>query len=204
MTKTMRRLAAGASLAFASVAGGCATGGWDDVLYGDPSRSGYEVTGEVRRVDTRDRTIQIREEDGRDLRVRYDGDTRVVYRGRRYRATALERGDFVTVRVDRDRRGAPYARNVVVRRDAADRHGREPDRATPSRGRQTLEGRVGRVQRSEGRFQLRTGTRTVWVALPYRPGGSVEDRFRRLRQGEHVRVQGVWLNPQRFEIERFR
>jgi hypothetical protein len=201
MTRTIGRLAAAATLALATVAGGCAGHGWEDVLHGGGARNAFDVTGEVNRVDARSGTMEIREDRGRNVRVRFDRGTRVVYQGRRYSPTALERGDFVTVRVERDRRGDLYARNVVVRRDA---RARTPGQATPSTARQTLEGRVGRVQRNDGRFELRTGQRTIWVALPYRPHGSVEDRFRRLRQGDHVRVQGRWINNQRFEIERFR
>lgn len=201
MTRTMRWMATAATLAFASAGGGCAAGGWEDVLGGGVARNSYDVSGSVNRVDTRNRTLEIREERGRTVQVRYDGNTRMTYQGRRYQPSALERGDRVTLRVERDRRGDLYARDVVVRRDDG-RYGGD-DRATPG-GRQTLEGRVGRVQRNEGRFELRTGQRTVWVALPYRPHNSVQDRFRRLRQGEQVRVQGVWLNQQRFEVERFR
>lgn len=202
MTRTMRCLAAAATIGFASVGGGCAAGGWDDVLYGGGSRNAYDVTGEVSRVDSRSRTLEIREDRGSgSVRVRYDGDTRVVYQGRRYQAASLERGDLVTVRVERDRRGDLYARNVVVRRDA---RGRAPTEAAPVGRRQTLEGRVGRVQRNDGRFQLRTSQRTMWVSLPYGAPRSTEDRFRRLRQGDHVRVEGVWVNEGRFELRRFR
>ena len=206
MTRSIRGLVTVATLAFAGLGGGCAAGGWEDVLYGGPSR-GYEVTGEVNRVDSRSRTIDLRDDRGRSTRVRYDGSTRVVYRGRRYQPTALERGDLVTVRVERDRRGDLLARNVVLRRDARDRYGRgddrRDDRAVPA-GRQTLEGRVNRISRNDGRFEVRTGNRTVWVNLPYRPHRTVEDRFHRLRQGDQVRVQGRWVGDRRFEIERFR
>jgi hypothetical protein len=201
MTKSMRRLAAAATVAVATLGGGCAAGGWDDVLYGGGTRNAYDVTGEVNRVDSRSRTLEIREDRGRAVRIRYDGSTRVVYQGRRYSATSLERGDFVTVRVQRDRRGDLYARNVVVRRDS---RGRSPGQAAPSARRQTLDGRVVRVQQREGRFELRTGRSSVWVSLPYNASSSVRDRFRRLRQGDDVRVEGVWLNDRRFEVQRFR
>jgi hypothetical protein len=204
MRRTLRRLATAAALTLVPATGACATGGWDDVLHGTPSRHASEVTGEVRRVDERRRAIELRDDRGRHTWVRYDRDTRVVYRGRRYAPTALERGDFVTARVQRDRRGELYTGYVLVRRDARDRHARGPQTTVPGARRETLEGRVGRVQRNDGRFELRTGSRNVWVTLPYRPSGQVQERFRRLRQGDHVRVEGEWMNPQRFEVVRFR
>lgn len=203
MTRTMRRLMAAATLALAAPAAGCAGSAWDDVLSGDPGRRGREVTGTIDRVDTRNRVIELRAERGQDVRVRYDRDTRVTYRGRNYRADALERGDLVTARLERDRRGDLFTRRVIVRRDAGARYERTVgDRIRG--GRQTLDGRVARVDRDDGRFQLRTGGRALWVTLPYRPGRAVEDRFRRLRQGDEVRVEGRWIDEQRFELERFR
>lgn len=198
MTRTIRSLAAAAAL---TLAAGCAGYGWDDVLSGAPG-SASQVTGTVERVDSRSRVLDLRDERGHPVRLRYDGNTRVTYRGREYRPTSLERGDLVTVRLSRDRRGDLYARQVVLRRDARDRYGRTDERQPT--GRQTLDGQVARVDRGGGRFQLRTGGRSVWVTLPYRPSGSVERRFRDLRQGDRVRVEGRWLGDQRFELERFR
>lgn len=206
MTTTIRRLMAVATLALAAPAAGCAGTGWDDVLHGSPGRTSNEVTGTVSRVDSRDQTIRMRDDRGRDVRVRYDRRTRVTYRGRDYRPDALERGDLVTARLQRDRYGDLYTRQVIVRRDS--RGGRDardrPDDRDVREGRQTIDGRVGRVDRDDGRFQLRTASGTVWVTLPYRPSGSIENRFRRLRQGDQVRVQGRWINDRRFELDRFR
>ncbi len=208
MTTTIRRLMAAATLALAAPAAGCAGTGWDDVLHGSPGRTSNEVTGTVSRVDSRDQTIQMRDDRGRDVRVRYDRRTRVTYRGRDYRPDALERGDLVTARLQRDRSGDLYTRQVIVRRDARGRDDRPRDGDREVRevreGRQTLDGRVARVDRNDGRFQLRTGSRTVWITLPYRPSGSIENRFRRLRQGDRIRVQGRWIDEQRFELDRFR
>jgi hypothetical protein len=201
MTRAMRRMTTAATIAFVAAGGGCAGMGLDEVLAGNPGGYRSEIDGTVNRVDARNRTIQLRQDRGGTVTVRYDGSTRVTHQGRRYEASRLERGDVVTARVSRDRNGQLYTSQVLVRADARDRYGRSP---TSVDRRETLQGRVGRISRGDGRFELRTGSRTVWVSLPYRPSSSVDSRFRRLRTGETIRVEGVWINRQRFELNRFR
>jgi hypothetical protein len=214
MIRTLRGLAAGAVLALATTAGGCAGMGWEDVLDGG-DRYGYgsEVRGQVRDVGSR--TIELRTDGGRNARVRYDGSTDVRYGDRRYSVRSLERGDYVTVRTHRERDGDLYARSVVVRRSArADRvHDRDrrttdrryPPRRTDAYARTSLDGRVGRVDRAGTRFELH-GTRegTVWVTVPRNASRGTRDRISRLREGQHVRLQGRFLSGNRFEIEGFR
>lgn len=217
MMKTLRGWAAGAVLALAVTAGGCAGNGWDDVLYGNGDRYGYgsDIRGEVRDVGSR--TIELRTDNGRNTRVRYDGSTSVRYGDRRYSVRSLERGDYVTVRTRRERDGDVYARAVVVQRSArADRvydrrTDRRVERRVPARprsdvyARNTLEGRVGRVDRGGGRFELRdTRQGTVWVSIPRTASRGTRDRISRLREGQHVRLQGRFLSGNRFEIEGFR
>ena len=218
MIRTLRGWAARAALALAVTAGGCAGTGWDDVLYGG---GGYgldrDLQGEVRGVGRR--TIDLRTEDGRYASVRYDSRTDVRYRDRRYSPRALERGDVVTVRLDRTRNGELYARNVVVRRTMRETRGtydrrgdgrrgpgtRAPDRRDERYTRTSLEGSVGRVDRSAGRFEVR-GTRqgTVWATLAPRADRGVRQRLSQLREGQHVRLRGRFLSDNRFEVEGFR
>lgn len=207
MIRMMRGLAAGAALALASAAGGCAGYGWEDVLYdGIGGRDGTEIRGEVRDVQDRNRVIRLRRDDGRITSVRYDSRTDVIYRDRRYSPRSLDRGDYVSVRVARDSRGELHARRIVVRRSVRDgvydrRDTRDDGWSLSAR---TVEGRVSRVDRRNGRFQLRADSRSIWVTLPYNPGGNVRQRFDRLRQGDYVRVSGRFVSRDRFEIERFR
>lgn len=217
MTRTLRGWAAGAVLALAATAAGCAGNGWDDVLYGS-DRYGYasDIRGEVRDVGSR--SIELRTDRGRNERIRYDRSTNVRFRDRQYSINSLERGDWVTIRTHRQRNGDLYARTVLVQRSArADRRvydrGRDDrvyDRRTPPRRgdvytRTTLEGRVGRVDRSGARFELR-GTRegTVWVTAPRAAARGTRERISRLREGQHVRLQGRFLSGNRFEVEGFR
>lgn len=216
MMRTFRGWAAGAVLALGLTAAGCAGNGWDDVLYGGEDRYGYgsDIRGEVRDVGSR--SIELRTQNGRSTRVRYDGSTNVRYRDRRYSVRSLERGDYVTIRTHRERDGDLYARSVVVQRSArTDRvYDRRTDRraerrAPPRRGdvyaRTSLEGRVGRVDRGGGRFELRdTREGTVWVNVPRTASRGTRERISRLREGQHVRLQGRFLSGNRFEVEGFR
>ena len=208
----MRGWAAGAVLALTAALAGCGGYGWEDV-YGGVGGWGGDVRGQVQDVHERYRTIVVRRDDGRRIDVRYDSRTDVVYGDRRYRPESLDRGDYVSMRVDRDRRGQLLARHIVVRRSVRDRdvyRDRDRDRDRYPRDDEyrydarTAEGRVERVDRREGRFQLRTGGRTVWVTVPSSAGRGVRERVSRLREGDYVRVYGRYRGRDRFELERFR
>jgi hypothetical protein len=231
MNRTLRGWTAGAVLAFAVTAGGCAGSGLDDVLNGGrPNAYGGEVRGEVRDVNSR--SVQVRTDDGRTALVRFDSRTSVSYDGRRYSPGTLQRGDLVAMRVNRDGRGDLYTQSISLRR-RADGGGRVVDRRTGERvgdrnadrarrrteervrrrddrrgetnARTSVEGRVGRVDMRNNRFELRdTGHGNVWVTLPRNARGEMRSRVARLREGQHVRLQGRFLSGDRFEVEGFR
>jgi len=210
MIRTMRGWAAGAVLAMAMAAAGCAGSGWEDV-YGRPGGYATDIRGEVRGVGSRH--IDLRTDGGRHTRVRYDGRTDVRYRDRRYSARSLERGDHVVVRVDTRGRGEPYARMVTVRssrraervydRRTDDR--RYPGRRDDAYARSELEGRVVAVDSRSATFRL-DGTRqgTVSVTLPSNAGRGLRQRVVQLRQGQYVRLRGRFLSENRFEVSGFR
>ena len=222
MIRTMRGLAAGAMLALAAVSGGCAGNSWDDVYGG--RGGGSELHGRVEGVQTRLHTIQIRRDNGRREVVRFDGRTEVVSGNRRTTAAALDRGDYVSMRVNRDSRGRLYTRHVTVRhenrqvyRGDRDRdRDRVPDRRRDDRryedrrdddrryDARSVEGRVGRVDRSGRRFELRSDRGTVWVSVAPNASRGVRDRFQRLRTGDRVSVTGRYVSRDRFQMERFR
>lgn len=231
MIRTMRTLAAGAVLALSAVSGGCA--GYQDGYGGWGWNTPSEVRGRVEGVQTRLNTIQLRRDNGGRVVVRYDRRTEVDFPGRRGSAEALDPGDYVSMRVSRDNGGRLYARQVHVRREAPDvyRGDRDRDRRRDGddrrgRGRvddrwedrrrddrrddgewsslRSAEGRVGRVDRSRRRFELRTGRGTVWVSVPGDLERADGDRFRRLRTGDFVYVTGRYVARDRFELERFR
>ena len=87
-------------------------------------RSMTDLRGTVRRVDSRDRSLEI-EPSGDDPRnssngqsdvvvVHYDAQTAVEYQGRSYRPENLEQGDVVEVHVRRDRGGRLLADQITV------------------------------------------------------------------------------------------
>jgi hypothetical protein len=134
------------------------------------------------------------------LQVRYDNNTRVVYRQRDFTVTNLEPGDYVAVRAQEDRDGRYYADYITVRESAQDRGGY----IGGSTGRlDRIEGRVEWIDSRRGSFEVRDRGRVVLVTLPYSASRSVSDRFNRLREGDHVRVEGRYVNDDRLELEAF-
>lgn len=168
-------------LALVFAATGCATA---EALAGG---NNSEVSGEVRRVDERSRTIEVSSLYGGARNVRYDSRTRAVADGRDYPVRALERGDRVSMRVYRGRDGALYADRIYLERSA-----RGLPRAEQGRGARvySYEGRVSKLDSRKGSFELHpTRGQKVKVSLPGRPGAALERDFRRLRNGQYVRVQ---------------
>jgi len=176
-----------------------------------PGNSGAptaDVVGEIRNVDTRSRQIDIRTDTGRTRDVQYDSQTRVVYRQRDYGVSNLEPGDYVAVSTQQDRDGRLFADVVMVRESVQERGGSVPQRGGSGRDRvsrlDNLEGTVETIDSQRGRFEVRDrDNRTVVVSLQYNPPRSVSDRFDRLREGDNVRMEGRFLNQDRFELESF-
>jgi hypothetical protein len=69
---------------------------------------------------------------------------------------------------------------------------------------QTVDGRVERVDLQRSSFEIRdqSGER-VFVSVPYDVRRSEADRFRTLRAGDYVRVDGRFLDRDRFELQAF-
>jgi hypothetical protein len=69
---------------------------------------------------------------------------------------------------------------------------------------QTVDGRVERVDLQRSSFEIRDQSReTVLVSLPYNARRSDVDHFRALRVGDYVKVEGRFLDRERFELENF-
>ncbi len=167
-------------------------------IYG--GRQEAEIVGEVRWVDNRLREIEVRGDDGRVKSARYDSRTRVVYRRQEYAATNLEPGDFVAMRIQQSTSGKPYTDLINVRQSVQERGGKTAPRERIER----LDGTVEYVDSQRGLFELRDQYgKKVMVTLPYNARRSDVDRLRRLRGGDYVRVEGKFLNPDRFELEAF-
>lgn len=196
---------------------GCGPGMMEEVLGGVvyPDRGGYadDVRGEVRRVDTRNRRIEVVSRGGRGVTAYYDGRTRVEYRGRGYGVSSLERGDEVSMRLRRDGGRTLYTDYIRVTESVRDRggwgrddRGRDRDRGRDAwRGSGRLYGTVTSVDSRRWRFEVRgeRGERVV-VSVPSSVNRNDADRFRRLRRGDRVDLQVRPLSDDRAELRRFR
>ncbi|MGH7828410.1 MAG: hypothetical protein ACREQ7_24915 [Candidatus Binatia bacterium] len=161
--------------------------------------SSDNIVGEVRHVDTRAREIEVRTDAGRTRSIRYDNQTKVVYRQRDYEVANLEPGDYVAMRTQQDRNGRLFTDQITVRESVQDRSG------SHRVGRlDRFEGTVEYIDSRRGLFELRNRqNRLVVVTLPYNAPRSVSDRFNRLREGDVVKVEGRFVNQDRFELESF-
>ena len=69
---------------------------------------------------------------------------------------------------------------------------------------QTVDGRVERVDLERNSFEIRDQSKErVIVSVPLNARRSDVDRFRALREGDYVRVEGRFLDRERFELDSF-
>ncbi len=189
-----RVLAAGLILAASA---SCA--GYDpliDVLGGGLGL-GRQATGEVRSIDTRRREIRVETGWRRSERIRYDGRTTVEYGRGRYPVGSLGRGDVVRVLLDEGHGRELYARRIQLLERANAGRGPGGDVVRVER----LEGSVARIDHQRGTFDLRRSRGgNMRVILPANPSRDLADRFRRIRRGQNVRVEGYILDASRMEL----
>jgi hypothetical protein len=163
-----------------------------------------EIVATVERINTGSRQISLRPNDGRTRVVGYSTDTRVMYRGREYPVSQLEAGDIVAMQLRQDSRGNSYTDLIRVQESIQDRNQRRGDDARPGPGIRTLDGRVEQLDFQRSSFEIRDQSREpVIVSLPDNARRSDVDRFRALRPGDYVRVEGRFLDRERFELENF-
>lgn len=172
----------------------------DDLLgMGGVYGTNREVSGSIRSIDTRRQEIQLESAWRGSQRVRYDNRTQVISGNRRYSVRDLRRGDRVQIWVDQDRRGQAYASRITLQQNTQSRGGGQASARI-----QRLDGSVGRLDLQRGWFELHPNRGSVvLVTLPYEPSRNLRDRFRRLRQGERIRIEGQMLNSSRVELQRF-
>lgn len=161
-----------------------------------------DVVGTVERVDTAARRINLRVSGGERRSIGYSEDAQVLERGREYPITRLAPGDLVAAQVRQDERGDSYANLIRIQENAPRRN---PDQASvPAPKIQTLSGTVGVVNRRDNLFELNSQPgETVSVALSPYVRDSDRDRFSTLRSGDHVKIEGKFINRDRFEMLSF-
>lgn len=198
------RAALGLTLALAATAiAGCS----DNVaLVGRPTLElgQDEFVAEVERLDTSSREIHLRPNNSRNRVIGYTTDARVVSRGREYPVTQLEAGDIVAMRLRQDSRGNSYTDLIRVQESSQDRNQSRGAIVRPGTGMQTVDGRVEQLDFQRSSFEIRgQSSERVIVSLSDNARRSDVDRFRALRSGDYVRVEGRFLNRERFELDSF-
>ena len=164
-----------------------------------------QLVVEIQGVDERRQSIQVRTQDGRTGTVRYDQNTQVIYRQQQYPVTALERGDVAEIQVQQLQNNEIYAQRVLVQQSVQERTGQAGATPQGTVGQmQQLSGRVGQVNGQAGLFELQTASGTITVSLPANATAQTVNRFRTLRQGESVTLEGSWVSAGMVELYRFR
>lgn len=127
-------------LALALAACGSVLGGDDGADRREPAG---DVVGEVVRVELFEGELLVRNTYDRVVRVRWDRDTPVLYRGQTYSVENLEPGDLVRIDVLGDREGVLLAQRIEVEQSVQDRGGR----VDPPPAIDEVSGEVTRVER---------------------------------------------------------
>jgi hypothetical protein len=213
-----------AALAAMLSAAGCSqAGAIGDILGGvlgpqGQQGQGGQVSGEIQGVDTNRGFLQIRTQNGQTGNVYFDQNTRVVYQQREYPVTALERGDVVAMNIQQDQRGQAYTNLIQVQQSVQERTGQTSqggvynggtnqggvyNGGTSNAALQRFSGTVGYIDTQRGIFELRTQNGSAQVALPYNVSSQTDQRFRSLRSGQQVVVDGRMPAQGRIELERF-
>ena len=164
-----------------------------------------EVRAEVLQVNPARREIRVRTYDGRDRVLTYDVNrTRVNYHGWDYTAENLESGDIIAFQTAP--RDSNYIETVRVQEPVQARKGATIARpvAPAPAPRNVVEGTVERIQYDMGVFDVRTrGGDLVTVSIPYRASAADIDSFRRLRNGDQVRLEGEFINRDNLQLSSF-
>ena len=163
-----------------------------------------EIFAEIARVDGRSRQLNLRLENNRDRVVEYSADARVLYRGRDYSIAQLENGDKVSMQLKQDARGNSYTDLIRVQETVQDRNQSRRGDDSPVPRIQTLDGRVEQLDFQRRSFEIRDQSRErIIVSLASNAQSLDENRFRALRDGDYVRIEGRFLDRQRFELAAF-
>lgn len=160
-----------------------------------------DVVGEVERVDLSERRIYLRPNESDRRVVALSTDAQVLYRGREYPVTRLKPGDVVAMQVKRDPRGESYADLIRIQENPASQSRGDVPSSAPRI--ETLAGRVESVDRRDNSFELDQSGRPVSVLLSEYVRDSDKNRFRTLRAGDNVRIEGKFTARDRFEMLSF-
>lgn len=154
-------------------------------------------------MDLAARQLYLRSNSGERRTVVVSRDAQVFYRGRTYPLTRLAPGDVVAMQVKRDTRGESYVDLIRIQEESVGERRRREDFASAPRI-ERLDGRVQSVNRRDYSFELdNRPSRIVSVALSENARDSDRERFRALRSGDHVTIEGKFISADRFEMLSF-
>ena len=174
-------------------------------LVSDTSLQPGEIRGEIVEIHPPRKQIQVRTDDNRMRVLEYDlSTTRVIYHGREHNVQDLQAGDIIAFQF-RPRASTDYVDLIRVQEPVQARAGSPIARRAPLPPRPELvEGTVERIDHERGVFDIRQRNGgTITVALPYNARSSEVDAFRRLRSGDHIRVEGEFINRDNFQLLAF-
>jgi hypothetical protein len=195
-TNTFSR-AASAALLVAAVAGCSSLGGIGNVLGSVLGGGGSQVSGTVLSVDTRSQYVTLQDQNGQAVSLAYDNNTRVVYNNQNYSVTSLERGDQVTANVQQTSNSNNYYTDMIQVNSSVS------GSVNGSGSVQAFAGTVRQVDYQNGWFTMDTNNGRVTVRMPYNPRQSDANTFNSLRNGQGVRLYGVYLNNSSIELRQF-
>ncbi len=119
----MRKLSLLVVVLLLAACGSSGLGGLGSILGTPPSTQSSTVQGTVNSVDTNAQVINLDANYGNNLRntqsgqaIYYNNNTRVLYQGRQYQVTDLERGDQITI-TGSDNNGRYLADTITVTRN---------------------------------------------------------------------------------------
>ncbi len=175
-------------------------------LADDASLRPGETRAEVLEVNPARSEIRVRTDDGRDRVLTYNTNrTNVNYHGWDYTVENLETGDIIAFQTAP--RNSSYVEMIRVQEPVQARMARAPTitrpLSLPARS-NVVEGTVERINYDMGVFdvRLRTGE-LVTVTLPYNARAAEVDSFKRLRNGDYVRLEGEFVNRDNLQLYSF-
>lgn len=174
-------------------------------LISDTNLQPGEIRGEIVEIQPARNQIHVRTDDNRTRVLAYDiPTTRVLYHGREHGIQDLQAGDIIAFQ-SRPRGSVDFVDTIRVHEPVQARAGSAIARRPPAPSRPELvEGTVERIDQERGVFEVRQRNGgLVTVALPFNARAAEVDAFRRLRNGDHVRVEGEFINRDNFQLLAF-
>ena len=165
-----------------------------------------ETRAELMEVIPSRREIRVRTDDGQSRVMTYSTSRiTVAYHGWDYTVENLQSGDIIAFQTDP--RNSSQIESIRVQEPVQARTSPAPSSARPfppSPRSNVIEGTVERIQYDRGIFDVRTRSgEVVTVSLPYSARAVEVESFRRLRQGDYVRLEGEFINRDNLQLDSF-